>query len=322
VLDDPYHKPQNGPIRRVSRVNHVFTPRDQAEASRDSAPITEAEIQTLYEQVEKKNRWFHLTTGFRYLFSFEETENIPPSSLLQMELDQVFTLLRTERRKRAHWKRASIGLGLVFALLFLYIMVFVNHASYFYCLWATPFSFFAARVAASKKHQAATAALTRFDDVRAIGPLAEALEFQDKYVLPFVTRALIRLLPRLQASDSPLLDVPQRACLNRALNGSDTELILAILKAWEQVGDAAAIPVVQELSAANPESKQRSKISEAARECLPFLLQSTERQQVGSQLLRPFDPNQTPRNVLLRPSLPQKSLEPPDQLLRSTDDPS
>lgn len=43
--------------------------------------------------------------------------------------------------------------------------------------------------AASRKHQAAAAAISRFDDVRVVGPLAEMLEFPDKQVVPIAARA-------------------------------------------------------------------------------------------------------------------------------------
>lgn len=80
----------------------------------------------------------------------------------------------------------------------------------------------------------------------------------------------------------------------------------------EPESEEAGIPGISEAD--------RILILEAALECLPALRQSIENRHIGSQLLRPADGNRTPSEVLLRPAAPQASSDPPDQLLRSTND--
>lgn len=130
---------------------------------------------------------------------------------------------------------------------------------------------------------------------------------------------MISLLPRMKASDAALLSPEQRFFLNRALKSKDTALTLAILKAWEQVGDASAIGKVEKLAEGRGRGERIPKVVEAAKDCLPALRQSAERQQIGSQLLRPSDGNLTPSDVLLRPAMPHAPTEPSNQLLRPID---
>jgi hypothetical protein len=98
----------------------------------------------------------------------------------------------------------------------------------------------------------AAQALAGIEDLRAVGPLAEALEYRSPgsqpTIYPVITGALRRLLPRMQASDAHLLTEPQRSCLYRALLKGDAELVLAIVKALEQIGDGKALPYVEKLA--------------------------------------------------------------------------
>ena len=86
------------------------------------------------------------------------------------------------------------------------------------------------------------------DDIRAVGPLADALELDAKSIRTVARKALTRLLPRLQASDAHLLNADQRASLHRALKSKDEEFVIAALKAYEQVGDEKALPYVERLA--------------------------------------------------------------------------
>ena len=110
------------------------------------------------------------------------------------------------------------------------------------------FSSFGGVAAASRTHKEAVSELTRIEDIRAVGPLAESLAIEDKRVRPLIHAALIRLLPRLQSSDAALLTLEGRACLNDALDEKNEMLTLAILKAYEQVGDETALPYVEKLA--------------------------------------------------------------------------
>ncbi len=144
--------------------------------------------------------------------------------------------------------------------------------------------------AVTNRQKKATTKLARFDDVRAVGPLAEALEFQDATVRVEAEQALIRLLPRLQASDELLLTGPQRLRLNHVLEGKSPskrgELARAILLAWQQVGDSKALPIVERMVEGAGLARHDLTLVPFARECLPFLRVSAERLQASGELLR------------------------------------
>lgn len=123
-------------------------------------------------------------------------------------------------------------------------------------------------------------------------------------------QALIEYLPQLQVTDAALLKVSDRQHFNylleRLLTTAEwSELhhawALAILKAYAQVGDAAAIPVVERIAKHKPRNEKQQQLQQAAQECLPLL-----RANAGG-----VDTTQT----LLRPSLPDTNT--PDTLLRA-----
>ena len=319
-----------------------------------SPPPTEAEIQLALRKIRATD---HSLAG--KLRSFRDPDlKQDLERLLQSDVDDLVAILRTESRMRARrkhlvrWGAFLITIGWLYSTIAMHDFSFRN----LFFLYI-PVSLLVLSQMASQRAQTSVLAISRFDDVRAIGPLAEALEFPDRDIRPIVRKALIHLLPRLKASDAALLNAGQRACLNRALWGGNTELTLAILKAWEQVGDADAIPDVEQL-ARGPGSRpvkglmeiryrkgwfgfakkgerlsdslfracpseiveaDRPKIAMAALECLPALRQNVENRHVGSQLLRPAEGDRVSSEALLRPSSPQISAEPPEQLLHPTD---
>lgn len=176
----------------------------------------------------------------------------------------------------------------------------------------------AATFAVSQTQKNATQKLAEFEDIRIVGPLAEALEFNDKNIRTVTEEALIKLLPRLQASDAHLLNEDQRACLNRALKGKNTQLVLAILKAYEQVGDEKALPFVEKLAEGEGRSGKDARVQAEAIECLPHLKARIEQQRASQTLLRASDAIATPPEVLLRPAEATVSDTPPEQLLRAS----
>ncbi len=283
------------------------------------SPEVEAEVQKAlkYMQAPASTRW--LLGGARAVLASHSLKEQEADRLLAMDVDEVLEVLRAERqvysRAWQHNVRWIAGLIVVCIL----IAKVAHYPDMIHMLPGAIGGIAIGGRIVSDRRRAAVLAITRFDDVRAVGPLAEALEFKDKYLLPIASTALIRLLPRLQANDAAYLSRAQRACLNRALEGKDLELTMAILKAWEQVGDAGAIEQVQYLTEGRGWGGRSRKVVALAKECLPALRQSAERQQVGSQLLRPADGNLTPSGVLLRPAQPHVATDPLDQLLRPTD---
>ncbi|HLV81243.1 MAG TPA: hypothetical protein VKT32_13230 [Chthonomonadaceae bacterium] len=146
----------------------------------------------------------------------------------------------------------------------------------------------------------ATGRLAAFQDVRAIGPLAEALELGDRNLRALAEESLIPLLKRIQASDSLYVNRVQRACLHRALQRKNTELSLAALKAFEQIGTGRDLPWVEKLAEGKGRARKDSRLRAGAQECLVFLKQRVEQNHAGKTLLRAADTAEPASKVLLR----------------------
>jgi hypothetical protein len=179
------------------------------------------------------------------------------------------------------------------------------------------------RFCLSGKQTEAARKLARHDDIRGVGPLAEALEWPDPDVQSVATEALIRLLPRLQATDGALLTANQRANLYRKLrpyqHGAQTELQQAILRALEQIGDKEAIPSVRRLARGGALSPKQKQVRKAAQDCLPYLRTRAEQQRVSQTLLRASSATSAAPDILLRPA-DMGGGAAPEQLLRATTD--
>lgn len=144
-------------------------------------------------------------------------------------------------------------------------------------------------------YKTAIETLKRADDVRAIGALVEALEFMDMDTQSAACEALARLLPRLQATDATLLNPNQRKRLYRFLGKSDKRLILALLKALEQIGDSNALPYVERLATSK---KVDTRIREAAQSCMPYLQFRQEEEHNIQTLLRAASTGATAETLL------------------------
>jgi HEAT repeat protein len=163
--------------------------------------------------------------------------------------------------------------------------------------------------------------LVGLQDPRAVGPLLDMLIASSNIRWEEVRTALIRLLPRLRASDEPFLTAHHLTTLTYLLrqpgmwynrpDKSGADLRIEILKALEQVGDEQAISTVEEL-AANAKSEA---VKQAAIECLPILKARVEYQRPGRTLLRPAPPVDEPGASLLRP-LSGNHTPDTDELLR------
>jgi hypothetical protein len=147
-----------------------------------------------------------------------------------------------------------------------------------------------------------------------------------------------RLLTQLRTDQANLFTPEQRAGLASLIGISfrDVPLTLAVLKALEQIGDAQAIPAVQNL-ADQPKllpheldhlERQHlffeqaeaafQEVQEAARHCLPFLTENEARFQQSDTLLRPSSEKGLAQEELLRPAaLGQET--PPQLLLRASE---
>ena len=143
------------------------------------------------------------------------------------------------------------------------------------------------------RFRATTAALAAESDLRMIGPLIDRLRpgSTDRRVRRVLKQALVRLLPRLKASDASLLAARQKAELAHYLGGlamspQHAELQVVILRALEQVGDAQAIPVVERIIQRKPRWSAQALVHRAAVDCLPFLLARADADKTRNTLLR------------------------------------
>lgn len=164
--------------------------------------------------------------------------------------------------------------------------------------------------------------LERIDDVRMVGPLAEALD-EERYIKPTpIIAALRRLLPKMQQSDAKSLTPAQRACLYRALYRRrsrsrlifDKGLALEILKAMRQIGDREAVPHVKRVATWSGDSQLR----DAANDCLPFLMAQEEEFNRSQTYLRPSSASEIETDSLLRASIEEVPTK-PEELLRAAD---
>src|SRR5579871_1543457 len=148
------------------------------------------------------------------------------------------------------------------------------------------------------------AVVTRLHKDRArnnLGVLIEAMETGDVATTNLARLAVIAILPELTATDARALGSRHRAYLHQALRGSNSEFILAILHALEQVGDPTAIPYVKRLIPCPVWLWGSGRIEQAARKCLVALETRRDTLQTKQALLRAVVDPPSPANTLLRP---------------------
>jgi len=182
--------------------------------------------------------------------------------------------------------------------------------------------------------------LAEFDDLRAVGPLVDAVGMGDAGLQQLAEESLSKLLPQLKATDSELLSPVQRDVLRkragrvfqaeialqfgkrriplyRRRNAND-EFLVALLKAWEQIGGEEELKVVEGLAAGKGLGANAS-VQAAAEACLPALRNRVDEDRAKATLLRPaaaeasvdtlVRPVTAPRDVnidiLLKPSQPE-----------------
>ncbi len=145
--------------------------------------------------------------------------------------------------------------------------------------------------------------------------------------------SLQNLLPRLRASDANLLTEPHRNWLNHELQRSAFKLSegwagkqvaerqanfdIAILKAWEQVGDERALTFVQQLATMTAKSPAKKRVREAAEQCLPYLEARVGEQRQTQTLLRASTVPTEAGDILLRAATAQTAPVESEQLLRA-----
>ncbi len=193
-----------------------------------------------------------------------EVREAAESELLAHGPRAVEMLLRTleaERPKRMRNRRIAFALLAIFALATIGSLLTpggdttVNFGQFWIVF---------ALLAATSVQRNAAQALARFTDKRAAGALAEALDYHDKQVREAAAEALVRILPGLNASDHALLSYDERRALDRAIvRPGRTELAIAALRAYEQIGDAESLTLVERIA--------EDKVNPLRGELKPFL---------------------------------------------------
>ncbi len=219
------------------------------------------------------------------------------SSLGPEAVPALLELLEKEsanRTKRRRWGVVVVGLY-VGALITVAATGHSENIGAFGGMTSTLFALFAA----TQIQKDAARVLAKYDDKRGVGRLAEALEYQDKAVTAEAEAALVRLLPGLLATDHGLLTPDQRRCLDRALvKHGKSELAMAILDAYEQVGDPDSVAVVERLAAGEVRKASPAVIRRAA-DVLPAMRVRAEAVRAAQTLLRPVE--EVGADMLLRP---------------------
>lgn len=244
---------------------------------------------------------------------------------LEIRIEDVLAVLEEERARHLPGVREKLLFPLwmfflpIATWVFFWSIANANAPNALLSLGGIGFVLMLRHLVASEKQTKAARMLARFDDVRAVGALIEALDWPEEQVRVAARLALLRLLPRLQASDAALLHTGQRTSLYRYLKmrnaHRDADFLVTILKALEQVGDASALPPVQRLAEGAAHTYNQRRVRRQARECLPYLEARAEQQRASQTLLRASSAGATSPQMLLRPATGSNNAE-PQQLLR------
>ncbi len=165
--------------------------------------------------------------------------------------------------------------------------------------------------------------LLRYTGSSARESIIKALvKHQDKQVLPYMIDyygqnlvsldleiPFMRILSSLRTQDTPLLQPKHREALNKYLLKKGTysfPLKIAILKAYQQIGDASALITVEKLL--ERRLTEQEDVYRAAEECLPYLQQNVGRVTEIQTLLRASSPAEK-QEELLRPLQAEKPEE-------------
>ncbi len=261
--------------------------------------------------------------GF-HLFGQEISERAQQHAQQQLaaaRADTVDSLLADLKREGQKQKRRRNGIyiGVTCYFLFMLTLAILTHDAHGMGAMGGMTGLLVTAAAATKAQKQAAKTLAQFEDLRIVGPLAEVLELLDKDTAAIAESALIRLLPRLQASDAHLLSEEQRKALCRALKRKNAALVIATLKALMQIGDAEALPYVEKLAQGEGLTARDPAVCQEAQDCLPFLRLRAEQEHARQTLLRAAGPTvETRADTLLRPASGGAVQIDPQQLLRAS----
>jgi len=129
--------------------------------------------------------------------------------------------------------------------------------------------------------------LASYNDIRVVDTLVQAIGVISAQSRNALISPLTKLLPQLRPSESGLLSPRSRTILNeRLLSTKDSKFVLAILAAWEQIGDASSIPFVERLARGEGRTGNNNAVRQAAIEALPAIRTAADRNSASQTLLR------------------------------------
>jgi HEAT repeat protein len=239
-------------------------------------------------------------------------------------VDPLVSRLTVECRARRHNSAKSFGLIAGAAVFYFWLMPrLTNPANWLLLLAFLPVTLIIMRLNAWSRLQIQAARLlSQIDDVRAVGPLADALESRDLWVVSstrtLAAEALIRLLPHVTANDEALLNSSQRECLYRALDHAglfDADLTSAVIQVMGRIGGESAVRPLQKLIGNRYFVGRHSELQTEAEAALEAIQARVIQTQAPEVLLRAAAQADEP-GVLLRAVKPGL-IDNPEQLLRS-----
>jgi hypothetical protein len=165
----------------------------------------------------------------------------------------------------------------------------------------------------SRGYCRATRAIGRLGDKRAAGPIVEFLRYPFAGLAEESRKALMRLLPRLDPEDAPLLSSLHRRILCRSLTPSDPGFTLAVLKAFGRIGGRHELWFVK--SVAMPRFYDDKVLAHAAETCAMEIRSRLTRGNDRMTLLRASTADAEDPSELLR-AAGAGDADPPSELLR------
>ena len=171
----------------------------------------------------------------------------------------------------------------------------------------------------SERQKQVMMSLSHIEDVSLVGVLCEMLNMKDLEIQSATSTTLTKILPKLNSSDSELLNTPQRLALRNQLrlkrfanNSAYVKFQIAALKAYEQTGGTDEKAVVEGL--VNDQTFAKS-VREAAKSCLPYLDIRIAVEKERQELLRASSFTTLGSDELLRPARGSEDCD-PETLLR------
>ena len=225
-----------------------------------------------------------LTAQVKRLVKSSRNQQDVGAALCALGSDAILLLCSTvqaegKRRKRLRWFFTTLNLiGPLINLILISLIPREAREPYQMLVWGVAGVGALGNVWLVWRGGHATKMLAHLDDMRVIGPLLDALtaNYTDVTLKATIRLSLLRLLPRLQASDAACLLPRHIAALNREIDfcrawkwGMPAEVAyaLVVFKALEQVGDETSVASVTKVF----ETTQNAQTREAALACLPFL---------------------------------------------------